>query len=987
MAYLGHESESKQLLESQLRATLDVIPAYTWYADPSGALTFVNKRHADYLGLPKDHPLRFGIATGAAWDSHILLLHPDDHGEARRVWSTCLRTGSAGEMPFRVRNAAGEYRWFLTRAEPLRASDGTLLYWIGVNLEIDDAKQAEDALRKSEKELREVVDTIPALIHTARPDGYIDYFNKRWLEYFGVTLNEVAGWKWTAVIHGEDVEGILTRWRASLITGEIFEYETRVRGANGEYRWMFHRKVPLRDGNGNIVKWYGSSMDIHERKTAEEALRSSEAYLAEAQRLSQTGSFGWKPDTGDIVWSDETYRIFEYDHAVKPTIDLLVQRIHPEDRLDFQKVIESASAGATQFEHTYRWLLPDGSVKHVHALAHALQDASGNREFVGAVTDITGRKTAEEALRSSEAYLAEAQRLSRTGSWAWSAATGGPSYWSEECYRVLGFDPANGLPGGEDFFQRVHLDDRNGFRELSETAIRDKAEFEADYRVVHSDCRVRDIHVVAHPVVSTSGHLVEFVGTVIDVTERKRAEEELRRSEAELRQILDFTPLYLGVNGPDGSPLYANRASLDFLGMSLEEWRQKRMDTHVHPDDVERLNRASSSGSACELEVRVRNREGKFRWILARFNPLRDENGQITRWYTASTDIDDRKRAEEKLQQENAALREEIDQTSMFEEIVGTSRALQTVLSCISKVAPSDSTVLIMGETGTGKELVARAIHRRSRRSGRAFVSVNCAAIPRDLILSELFGHEKGAFTGAMQRRLGRFEMADGGTIFLDEVGELSPDVQVALLRVLQEREIERVGGGQPIHLDVRVIAATNRDLQAAVANGTFRQDLFYRLNVFPIEVPALRERKDDILMLVEYFVQRYAAKAGKHFRSIDRKTLELLQSYEWPGNIRELQNVIERSVILSSGEALSVDEMWLSKETSRPASLVEISPRLNRDAEPRSEREIIEATLAETRGRVSGSSGAAARLGVPPSTLDHRIKALRIDKRRFKFA
>jgi formate hydrogenlyase transcriptional activator len=1095
-----------------------VIPAYTSYADPSGALTFVNKRHADYLGLPKDHPLRFGIPTGAAWDSHILLLHPDDHEEARRVWSTCLRTGSAGEMPFRIRNAAGEYRWFLTRAEPLRGGDGTLLYWIGVNLEIDNAKRAEDALRKSEKELREVVDTIPALIHTARPDGYIDYFNKRWLEYLGLTLDDVAGWNWTAVIHADDVEGILTKWRSCLLTGEIFEYETRVRGANGEYRWMFHRKVPLRDANSNIVKWYGSSMDIHERKTAEEALRSSEAYLAEAQRLSHTGSFGWKPASGEIVWSDETYHIFEFDRAVKPTIDLVVQRIHPEDRADFQKVIDRASGGATQFEHTYRLLLPDGSVKHVHALAHALQGASGDREFVGAVTDVTSIKRAEEGLRKSEAYLAEAQRLSQTGSWAWSPDTdvrywseecyrvlgfdprdGSPRmedlirrihpddqpafresakrakhnkldeavdyrvvlpggavrdihsighpvfspcgdlieytgtviditerkraeeelrrseaylaeaqrlsqtgswawspdddirYWSEECYRVLSFDPEDGLPRFEDFFQRLHPDDQPGFRELIETAIREQAEWEADYRIVHPDGPVRDIHVVAHPVLNTSGHLVEFVGTVIDVTERKRAEEELRRSEAELRQILDLTPQLVAVFGPNLERLYANRGVLDYLGVSLEEWR-KRTDQgeFFHPDDRERVrddfDRARSTGSAFEVEMRGRGRDGSYRWMLVRYNPLRDDKGQITRWYAASTDIDERKRAEEKLQLENAALREEIDQTSMFEEIVGTSPALQAVLSRISKVAPSDSTVLITGETGTGKELVARAIHRRSRRSGRAFVSVNCAAIPRDLILSELFGHEKGAFTGAMQRRLGRFEMADGGTIFLDEVGELSPDTQVALLRVLQEREFERVGGGQPIHIEVRVIAATNRELKAAVANGTFRQDLFYRLNVFPIEVPPLRERKDDILMLVEYFVQRYAAKAGKHFRSIDKKTLDLLQSYAWPGNIRELQNVIERSVILSSGEILSVDEMWLPKETSRPESRVEASPQLNQDAEPRSEREIIEVALAETRGRVSGPSGAAARLGVPPSTLDHRIKALKIDKRRFKF-
>jgi formate hydrogenlyase transcriptional activator len=388
------------------------------------------------------------------------------------------------------------------------------------------------------------------------------------------------------------------------------------------------------------------------------------------------------------------------------------------------------------------------------------------------------------------------------------------------------------------------------------------------------------------------------------------------------------------------------------------------------------------------MELQVQGADGSYRWFLLRFNPLHDDKGQLKRWYVASTDIEDRKRTEEKLQLENAALREEIDQTSMFEEIVGTSPALQTVLSRISKVAPSDSTVLITGETGTGKELVARAIHRRSHRSGRAFVSVNCAAIPRDLIASELFGHEKGAFTGAMQRRLGRFEMADGGTIFLDEVGELSPDTQVALLRVLQEREFERVGGGHPIRVDVRVIAATNRDLQAAVSNGTFRQDLFYRFNVFPIEVPPLRERKDDILMLVEYFAQRYATRAGKNIRLIEKKTLDLLQSYDWPGNIRELQNVIERSLILSSGEVLSVDEMWLSNETSQPASRVEAPVLVKGEGriEPRSERKIIEEALVESRGRVSGPSGAAAKLGIPPSTLDHRIKALKIHKNQFKF-
>jgi PAS domain S-box-containing protein len=354
-------------------------------------------------------------------------------------------------------------------------------------------------------------------------------------------------------------------------------------------------------------------------------------------------------------------------------------------------------------------------------------------------------------------------------------------------------------------------------------------------------------------------------------------------------------------------------------------------------------------------------------------------------------DLSEQKRAEaeiralkDQLYRENLALRDEVDRASMFEEIVGTSKALNAVLSRIEKVAPTDSTVFITGETGTGKELIARAVHKRSQRSGRAFVSVNCAALAPTLISSELFGHEKGAFTGATQRRLGRFELADGGTIFLDEVGELPSDTQVALLRVVQEREFERVGGTQSIHVDVRVITATNRDLQAAVANGTFRQDLFYRLNVFPIEVPPLRERKDDIRMLLEYFVKRYSSRIGRTIRSIDQKTLELFQSYGWPGNIRELQNVVERSVILTSGNTLAVDESWFLRASPQLSPRSQAS-RLDTDDE-HNERLMIEAALRESKGRVAGLTGAAAKLRIPPSTLDYKIKTLKISKSQFKF-
>ena len=449
----------------------------------------------------------------------------------------------------------------------------------------------------------------------------------------------------------------------------------------------------------------------------------------------------------------------------------------------------------------------------------------------------------------------------------------------------------------------------------------------------------------------------------------------------ELRQLLDFTPELIAVLGPDRERLYANRWALTFLGVSLDEWRSRSLEADVHPDDLDRLEtqleRMLATGVASELELRVPHAGGGYRWIFARYNPVKDSEGRIVRWYIACTDIDDRKRAEERLQRENVALREEIDKASMFEEIVGASPALTAALARVSKVAGSDSTVLISGETGTGKELVARAIHRRSRRSSRPFIAVNCAAIPRDLIASELFGHEKGAFTGATQRRIGRFELADGGTIFLDEVGELKPDTQVALLRVLQEREFERVGGTQTIRIDVRVIAATNRDLKAAVANGTLREDLFYRLNVFPVDMPPLRERREDISALVAYFVEHYGRKAGKTFRRINKATLVRLQSYPWPGNVRELQNVIERSVIVCDGDEFTVDESWLSA-AAIPGRLA-LGGTLAAQ-----EKTMIEEALRSTGGVVFGPSGAAARLGMPRSTLESRIRALNIDKSRF---
>jgi PAS domain S-box-containing protein len=651
------------------------------------------------------------------------------------------------------------------------------------------------------------------------------------------------------------------------------------------------------------------------------------------------------------------------------------------------------------------------------------------------------RKKSDEALRRSEAYLAEGQRLSHTGSWAWNVARQENVYWSDEQFRIFGFDPSHDPSTYSAAFRRIHPDDQMKFQARLDEALAEKRDFELEFRIILPDGTIRYIQSVGHPVLNAAGEVEELVGTGMDVTRQKRAEALLSAEKhmfekiaagVELKEVLgslcdameeqthNLIPVLMLLDA-DGKRLWpaAGRCA-------PKEWIAAINPLPIGPN-------AASCGTAAFLKRQViaadiandpmwtAHREVALAnnlracWSQPLVSKDQEILGTLAMYYPAprkpvSNDLelleraarvaqiaierdrsqaalqkafDEIKALKDKLYEENLALREEVDQASMFEEIIGTSPALQEVLSRVAKVAPSDSTVLITGETGTGKELVARAIHKRSQRAGRAFVSVNCAAIPSSLIASELFGHEKGAFTGALQRRIGRFELAEGGTLFLDEVGELPAETQVALLRVLQEREFERVGSSQPISSNVRVLAATNRNLGAAVAARTFRSDLFYRLNVFPIDVPPLRRRPEDIPLLVNYFIGRYSEKVAKKITGIEKRSLDLLSNYSWPGNIRELQNVIERSVILSESGVFAVDESWFA---AQPAASDGSSASLNKRILEQ-EREMIEAALAVSNGRVSGTTGAAAKLGIPASTLESKIKTLGIKKTKFKTA
>jgi PAS domain S-box-containing protein len=529
--------------EQELHLLVEAIPALVWRAAPEGNIEYVNKRVLDYFGAP------LGEVIGWGWMDKV---HPDDVAFKVRTWLQNLESGNPHDVVCRFRGADGRYRWFEVRGEPLRADDGAVLGWYGVLIDIDDRRRAEEALRESEYKLRQIIETVPSMLWSLGPDGEQTQLNQRALDYIGVRFEDLLHLGgWTKFVHPDDLPETANAFHHSIQTGTSYQAVHRLRRADGEYRWHHARAEPLRDRQGRVIQWYGLTVDIDERKQAEDRLRHSEAYLAEAQRLSHTGSFGWTPSTGELHWSDETFRILEYDPSVKPTIERVLQRIHPDDLAMTRQLIDETSRGEKDFDVTHRLLIPDGSIKFVHVLSHALKDAAGNLEIVGALMDVTEntllyRDLAERearlvertvALCRSEGYLAEAQRLTHIGVAAYNEKA--ILYGSEEIYRIWGFDPAQGVPSREAVFQRIHPDDRDRMQAEVQRALGEKIRYSIEYRIVLPDGTVKHLQSMGAPEFSAGGELVEIVATQIDVTERKRAEQALRESEAKFKDYAE----------------------------------------------------------------------------------------------------------------------------------------------------------------------------------------------------------------------------------------------------------------------------------------------------------------------------------------------------------------------------------------------------------------------------------------------------------------
>ena len=912
----------------------------------------------------------------------LALIHPADRESVRQLIHSSVETGTA-DGEWRIIWPDGSVHWIAGRWRMFKDKQGRPLRALGVDIDITKRKQMEEALRASEAELREAQRV--AQMGSWRLDVKTQTLTAT-EQLFHVTGQEpnagsIPFAELARFFPPESWQQIVRASQQTVETGQTEDLEIAFRRGDGTIGWLLTRTQIDRDEAGNIAALHGIAIDVTERKRAEQALRASEAGLREAQHVARMGSWRLDLRTGGITGSDELDIIFGLTESPESIAFTDLQKmVSPENWQYLVEIRKSMLATGQPTEFELSFYLPDGSTSWVLVRSEADCDETGRIVgFHGIAMDIAGRKRAEQALRESEERMRLAQQAANIGAFDRDLLTG-ENRWTPEMEKIYAV-PAGQYPRtvGK-FIELVHPEDRALVSELINQSL-NSGEASGEWRVVWPDRSVHWISGHWRVLKDHEGKPVRLIGIDYDVTDRKQAEEVLRTDEERFRLFIEHAPAALAMFDREMRYLHTSRRWRTDFGLGERDLRGLS-HYEVFPDIPEHwkeVHRRGLSGEVVSEEnERFERADGSAQWLQWEVRPWHDGTGAVGGIVIFSEDITDRMRlqeelrlAKERLTEEKLYLEQEIDSELGFEEIIGQSKGLKAVMESVAKVATSDATVLLLGETGTGKELVARAIHRLSHRVGNAFIKMNCAAIPSGLLESELFGNEKGAFTGAVNRKVGRLELADKGTIFLDEIGEISLALQPKLLRVLQDQEFERLGGTQTLKVDFRLIAATNRDLAQSVREKEFRSDLYYRLNVFPILLPPLRERREDIPLLVEHFVQKIGRRLKKSIRSIPTRTMDALVAWSWPGNIRELENFIERSLILSAGSVLNAPLSEL-----RPPPVDAANERTLRDAE----RLYILNALRESHGRISGPRGAANRLGLKRTTLQSKLKQLGID-------
>ena len=915
---------------------------------------------------------------------------------------------------------------------------------------IEEGREKSKALAESEARFRTMADTAPVLMWMSGPDNLCNFFNKGWLYFTGRTIDQEMGSGWFQGIHLEDSERCCQIHENAFAMWQPFIVEYRLRRHDGEYRWILDHGVPRFAADGTFLGYIGSAMDITERKNAESRLHVQNAVthiLSEAISIAEASPqilrsvcecSGWK--LGELWLVQREANIMTYENGWHSSSRGLEEFLRVTPRLTF-----SPGAGLqgqvwkTRRPQWIRNLLDDDNfLRRSLASRTGLRSACAfpillgeevlgamvfigqdvrepDRELLEMMTGVGSQigqfidgKRADEALRASEQQLAQA----RASSFVMVTQSDLNGRWLQvpaSLCRLLGYSEAELV--GHPFAEVTHpADVEVNMRQRARLIRGEIKSFDLEKRYIRKDGGVVWVYVNASAVTDANGTALYCLSYINDITERKRAEEALRENELRLRLAMDAARIgYWELELNTGAVIRFERIDRVF-GLGAEEVPTDRHAFYdlVHPDDREELRsrvaRAISNLSTYDVEYRIVRPDGTIRWIASRGQALPDADGRPFRIVGLATDVTEHKESEEalrvtlaelqklrdRIEAENVYLRNQVARTHQYGKIIGQSERMQKVLGLIDQVAPTDVTVLILGETGSGKEVVARALHAKSARVDRPLVTVNCSALPAELIESELFGHEKGAFTGAVARQIGRFELADGGTIFLDEIGELPLNLQAKLLRVLQEGEFERLGSATTIKVNVRVIAATNRDLSKAQQNGSFRADLYYRLNVYPISLPPLRERKEDIVHLATDFLRDASLKLGKRFERLPAGVVMALESYDWPGNVRELQNLIERAAVVSTDRVLRLPEDWQAKSAGAniKAALLITEPasgesHLRNISLLELERRHVLKVLGSTHWKVEGAGGAAEILGLQPNTLRSRMKKLGIPTKK----